>query len=515
MSATAGVWGAQGLGDADGLVLDRARDGDCDAYGQLWRRHLPSAYAVANRYRGRASAEDIVGEASLRVYDRIRAGTGPTSNFRSYFLSTVKTVAIDLTRAELRLVPTQPEELEDAAAAMEPYNPALRVDQDLVRVAFGRLTEREQQLLWRTTVEGTPATVLAPTMGLSANAVRVAALRARDALRGHYLDAHADQAVQRAHSDECRWVLSRMGRYVRDDLRASQRARIERHLQQCRHANVVLTELTEVNRALPALIVPVIFLGGTASAALWAATGLAAGTGHGDRPTAGAEHSTGPAVSVATATSSTLAKVSAMVAAGALSAALVTTPTGGVGPAIADRDHTQQASGSSPRTDPSDPALGTSPAQPAAPADSTPTASTGPALVTVPAAPDNPPDPSPQAPAPSLTADGAGTTGATPSGAAVADSAPKLTTTTGSTSTHPVTTSGPSRPSNRPSPGTPTPTTPTTPTPGTPTPPPGLRGLSTAMANVAAQNPKANSNALTALQNAAARLTDNQSPPPP
>ena len=110
----------------------------------------------------------------------IRAGKGPTSNFRSYFLSTVKTVAIDLTRAELRLVPTQPEDLEDAAAAVPPYNPALRVDQDLVRVAFGRLSEREQHLLWRTAVEGTPSTVLAPMMGLSATAVRVAALRARD-----------------------------------------------------------------------------------------------------------------------------------------------------------------------------------------------------------------------------------------------------------------------------------------------------------------------------------------------
>ena len=128
----------------------------------------PSAFTVANRYRGRAAAEDIVGEATLRVYDRIRAGNGPTSNFRSYFLSTVRTVAIDLTRAELRLVPTPAEGLEDAAAAVQPHNPALRVDQDLVRTAFGRLSPREQQLLWSTAVQATPPTVVATTMGLSA-----------------------------------------------------------------------------------------------------------------------------------------------------------------------------------------------------------------------------------------------------------------------------------------------------------------------------------------------------------
>ena len=360
MSATAGVWKAQGLEHVDTVLLERVRDGDCDAYGQLWRRHLPSAYAVANRYRGRVCAEDIVGEASLRVYDRIRAGTGPTSNFRSYFLSTVKTVAIDLTRAELRLVPTQPEDLEDAAAAAQPYNPALRVDQDLVRVAFGRLSEREQHLLWRTAVQGTPATVVATTMGLSANAVSVAALRARESLRTHYLDAHADRAVHRANSAECRWVLSRMGRYVRDNLRASQRSRIERHLQQCRHADVVLAELTEVNRALPALIVPLIFVGGSGTAVLWAATGLPVVDGHGDASiAASAGHSSSPAAIAADATSLALVKVTTVAVAGALSAALVT-PTASDVPVKADRNHTQAASRSSARTGTTDPTLGSS-----------------------------------------------------------------------------------------------------------------------------------------------------------
>ena len=308
-------------------------------------------------------------------------------------------------------------------------------------------------------------------------------------------------------------MLSRIGRYVRDDLRASQRARIERHLQQCRHANVVLAELTEVNRALPALIVPVIFLAGAASPALWAATALAAGAGHGNTPTAGLEHSGGAAVSAATATGGTLAKLSAIAAAGALSAALVTTPTASVGPAIADRDHTQRDSNSSPRTGPSDLALGTSPAQPA-PADANPTTSTGPALVTVPAAPDNPPAP---------IAAGPGTQphrrrlwhhrcdrlggdrhrlgpDTHDNHHRFDDHAP------GNHQRPPHAQATSNHPAHR------QPTTPTA--PGAPAPPPGLRGLSNAMANVAAQNPKANSNALTALQNAAARLIDKQSPPP-
>ena len=518
MSATAEVWNAEELGYADTVLLEQARDGDCEAYGQLWRRHLPAAFSVANRYRGRASAEDIVGEATLRVYDRMRAGKGPTSNFRSYFLTAVKTVAIDLVRAEPRLVPTQQESLEDASVAVQPYNPALRVDQDLVRVAFGRLSEREQQLLWRTAVDGTPATVVATTLGLSANGVSVAARRARESLRAHYLDAHTDRAVHRANSAECRWVLSRLGRYVRDNLRAGQRIRVERHLQDCRHANVVLTELTEVNRGLPALMVPLIFVGGSSSAALWAFGGLPSGDGHGDASTgAFAEHSASPAASAATATSGALVKVAAVAAACALGAALISAPTASDSPAVADRDRTQRASDSSLRPSGTVVTLGSSAPQ-AVLAQSGPDTPTGPALVEVAAAPDNAPSPIGQTPAPIRTVEGPVANGATSSAAAVTGSAKTFSGTTGSTTTRPVPSAatssrGDQQGTGAPTTTKPTPTTtkPTPPTSGLPSTAPGLRGLAIAIAHVTAQKPQSNSKALTALQKASARLIAKQS----
>ena len=132
-----------------------------------------------------------MGEASLRVFDRIRAGEGPTSNFRGYFLTVVKSVALDLGKADLRLVPTDTQDLEACSPAVAPYDATARVDQDLVRVAFGRLSVRDQQVLWHTAVLGAPAAVVGMTMGLSPNGVSAAAVRARDALRAAYLDAHA------------------------------------------------------------------------------------------------------------------------------------------------------------------------------------------------------------------------------------------------------------------------------------------------------------------------------------
>lgn len=269
MSAPAGIWG-QTLADADDLtLLSMVRDGDPDAYAELWRRHLPAAYAVAHRHRGRTSAEDIVAEASLRVYDLIRAGKGPMTNFRSYFLTTVRSSAVDAARTELRAVPTEDAALEAATPSSPAYDASASVDHDLVRAAFKRLPERDQQILWHTAVEGVSPAAVGTSMGISANGVSVLALRARDSLRAKYLDAHADRAIGRADDDECRWVLAQMGRYVRGKLPVRQRARVEEHLASCLHARGLAFEMAEVNRALPAVMVPLILLGGSSVAGAW------------------------------------------------------------------------------------------------------------------------------------------------------------------------------------------------------------------------------------------------------
>ncbi len=270
MSASAGIWGQELVDTDDAMLLGMVRDGDADAYAELWRRHLPAAYAVAHRHRGRTPAEDVVAEASTRVYSLIVTGKGPTTNFRSYFLSTVKTVAVDYARTELRVVPTEDASLEAAVPTVEAFDVASAVDYELVRAAFGRLPERDQRVLWYTAVEGTSPAKVAGQLGLSANGVRVTALRARDSLRANYLDAHADRAIARAEDDECRWVLSSMGRFVRGKLPVGQKARVEDHLRGCRHAQVLASEMTEANRALSALMVPLILLSASSSAPGWA-----------------------------------------------------------------------------------------------------------------------------------------------------------------------------------------------------------------------------------------------------
>ncbi|MGV1007996.1 MAG: sigma-70 family RNA polymerase sigma factor [Dermatophilaceae bacterium] len=348
MTATASAPGREWALAPDGALLDEVRAGHWDAYAELWRRHLPSAYAVASRYRGRGSVEDIVGEASLRIYDRIRAGKGPTTNFRSYFLTTVKSVAVDFRRAELRVVPTEPDQLEVAADTVPAVDPAVRVDQDLVRVAFHRLSAREQEVLWRVVVEGWAPSTVSASLGLSANGVSAAASRARQSLRDSYLDAHSDRAVERANSPECRWVLARMGKYVRGKMRAGQRTRIERHLRECRHARVLVTELNDINRGLPALLVPLAFVGGVSSPTLWAsglAASLASTTGHQPPAVDTSSLATVATAGTTSATGAMVAKTAAVVAAGAFGAGLAT-PTPGPGIWSNDRVQVHATAGS-------------------------------------------------------------------------------------------------------------------------------------------------------------------------
>ncbi len=205
---------------SDAELLSRARRGDDSAFATLWRRHLPAAYAVATRFRGRVAAEDLVAEASARILRLLREGGGPTDNFRSYFASTVRTVGVDAVRREMNIVPTEAPDLEMLVDA-EPDVSALAgggVDVDIVRAAFRLLGDGDQQLLWHTMVEGSAPRAVAPLLGVSANAVSARAMRARDALRNSYLDVWVQRRVPACGAPECRWTLDHLGGFVRGRL---------------------------------------------------------------------------------------------------------------------------------------------------------------------------------------------------------------------------------------------------------------------------------------------------------
>lgn len=266
MSADATLWSSEAWASApDVYLLARTREGSAEAFGELWRRHLPAAYAVAGRHRGRSAPEDIVAEAAARVLALIRAGKGPDEHFRAYFLSAVRSVAIDQGRRDLRVVPTEADDLEDLADPADDPFEGLATDDEglaLVREAFAGLSERDQRVLWHTTVEGAAPRAIAPALGMTANAVSVRAMRARESLRALYLDARAERGLAGADDDECRWTVSHLGALVRGRLPKRQTERAEAHVATCPHAAAIAADLRVIHDGFPALVVPLVLLAG-------------------------------------------------------------------------------------------------------------------------------------------------------------------------------------------------------------------------------------------------------------
>jgi RNA polymerase sigma factor (sigma-70 family) len=256
-------------------LLARTREGSDEAFAELWRRNLPAAYAVAHRYRGHASAEDVVAEAATRVLALVKEGRGPEENFRAYFLSAVRSVAVDSGRRDLRAVPIPDEDLDGLVGPFAHEVEVDGFDPEIVRAAFRELPERDQRILWHTTVEGETPRVVGPALGMSANAVSVRAMRAREALRAHYLEAYAAQHVPEAPSPECHWAVGVLAAHVRGRLPKRASDRLQEHLDGCAHESGLLAELRTIQDRFPALVVPLLFLAGASTPGFLGGTALA------------------------------------------------------------------------------------------------------------------------------------------------------------------------------------------------------------------------------------------------
>lgn len=80
-SADAAVSDAPPIADAE--LVSRTREGDNEAFAELWRRHYRSGVTVAGSITQSFDADDLVQEAYSRIYQSIQKGGGPTGSFRA------------------------------------------------------------------------------------------------------------------------------------------------------------------------------------------------------------------------------------------------------------------------------------------------------------------------------------------------------------------------------------------------------------------------------------------------
>ncbi|GAA1213315.1 sigma-70 family RNA polymerase sigma factor [Prauserella alba] len=289
----------------EAMLLERLRQGEDDAFGELFELHVASVRRLARGIaRDGSEAEDITAETFFRVLQAVRRGNGPKDNVRAYLLTVARRVTWEWQGAR-RDVPVSDDELTTRVGAGADTQSST-AEASLITRAFSSLPERWRTVLWQTEVEGVQPANVAPEFGLSPNATAALARRARIGLRAAYLQAH----LATGRSDNgCRTIVEKLGGYTAGSVTGAEARKVKTHLAACSSCRATHDELRDVCSSLRShagvlvLLVPAAGIvanwggagavsgavssvagsagaGSTAGAASGAAGGLAALSGH-------------------------------------------------------------------------------------------------------------------------------------------------------------------------------------------------------------------------------------------
>ena len=123
--------------DGERAVVDRARAGDVDAFGQLFRAHHPRVYRLARARLPHELAEDAAAETFTRAWKGLPRYKPTSAPFVGWLYGIARHVVIDMARADART---------DLAAevALDPHDPWLGRD-DLLALADAVRTLPDEQ----------------------------------------------------------------------------------------------------------------------------------------------------------------------------------------------------------------------------------------------------------------------------------------------------------------------------------------------------------------------------------
>lgn len=247
-------------GADDETLVIAVRNGDQRAYGELWKRHSRAGLRAAQSFRHLGEPDDLLAEAFTNIYTILQSGGGPTGAFRPYLYTTIRNLSI----RNIRQLRTVAEVDLNLIAAPEAQHAAtdMGLDRSLTAVAFRSLPERWQTVLWYIEVERMSTVDVGEIMGLSSNAVSALGHRAREALRGAWLQAHiSDDSLSGDHSV----VLSRVGEYAQGTLSARDARRVSEHLKVCVRCSIIVEEVEEVAGRLAVVLLPILLGAGAAA----------------------------------------------------------------------------------------------------------------------------------------------------------------------------------------------------------------------------------------------------------
>lgn len=157
-------------------LVDRARDGDRDAFGQLFRCHYGAVFRVARSRLSHAEAEDAASETFTRAWKALPRYRRTGAPFASWLYGIARHVVTDMAKATYR---TQPgaEVNRDAVDPWPTSDDQLRLQQ-----ALAELPEEQRQVIELKYLMGLTNDEVAAALGKKPGAVNTQQWRALRAL---------------------------------------------------------------------------------------------------------------------------------------------------------------------------------------------------------------------------------------------------------------------------------------------------------------------------------------------
>jgi len=155
-------------------LVERARGGDKDAFGQLYRLFRPPILAMA-RLKAGGDADDVVAEVFLRAWSALPQYRDTGAPFVSWLFGIARHVVVDEFRRRGRTMPT--EQLPEHAVRSSPDDAISLAD------AIARLPREQRQVIELKFFVGMRNPEVALALGTSVGAVNARQWRALAGLR--------------------------------------------------------------------------------------------------------------------------------------------------------------------------------------------------------------------------------------------------------------------------------------------------------------------------------------------
>jgi len=167
------------------LLLERAKEYDPEALGEIYDGYSEKIYHYIYRYLGEARlAEDLTAEVFLKLLEAIKASKGPRTHLSAWLYRVAHNLVVDhfRRRPQGESLPLE----EELVAAPEDVTVVVekKLAQQQLRAAISHLTTDQQQVIVLKFVEGLSNAKVGQVLGKTEGAVKSLQHRALDALHG-------------------------------------------------------------------------------------------------------------------------------------------------------------------------------------------------------------------------------------------------------------------------------------------------------------------------------------------